>query len=289
MKIAKDLKDFKQEINLVSLTDAQKLLLEQCKVSDEHQKLLQDWLTGVEGSHQTSSLDFLQLLSDLFQTAEKHLEAKRSKLSRGMKLSPGLVSPSEAAPEILALEETIKNSWQTSISLWRAVDQVISYPQQYGVTLSRKHVEYAIITKNLTVVEMLKWAKPEYFDVGENASNTVRQVNWFICGIFGALLGAIGGLLGGLKEGFSLQPSWKKLLFPFYSLLGMLIGGASSAVKAARLGYRSGRFFLTCKLALQTAYMSPFHAPMGSKKQQAVEFKIEQTLFEVSKNQAEMK
>ena len=73
---------------------------------------------------------------------------------------------------------------------------------------------------------------------------------------------------------------------PIYGILGLLIGGSSSAVRGARLGYRTGHFFLSCKLAFLSAYMSPFNAPMGSKKQQAVDLKIDEALFELAKKQS---
>lgn len=265
------------------LLPSQVALLEKCRVHDEQQQLLQHWLKKNEGENEKSSLDFLQLLGDLLLVAENHLAIKRFELAEKQKNTGYMLSPSETPIEILALEDTIKTSWQTASSLWLAMDILIQSPEEYGISLTSKHVDYAFQTQNGPVIELIRRVRPDFFNVSEPWS-PLREFNWALCGICGAIFGLIGGLLGGIRFGLK-QPGFKKLLFPFYALGGLFMGWATSAVMGADLGYRTGRFFLSIKLAFLAAFISPFHAPKGSRPRQILELKIEEMLFNTVQNE----
>lgn len=272
----------KMEINSVSLTEAQRELLEKNKVPKEIRRLLANWLDNKEGSENNQkkpSLDFLLLLSDLLIVAEKHLEIKRLELNSRVGGTTGFIAPSESPPEILSLEETIKEAWHTATALWRVADEIIRDPEPYGIHITREHARYLIATKNLTVLEMIRTSYLDYFDWPEHIM--IRQLAWLFSGVGGALCGLIGGLLGGLKAGFQ-EHGISKIIFPLDALMATFIGWANGAVMGARLGYRTGSIYQGCRLAFLGAYLNPFRAPKGSKQRQAVELKIEETVFNMS-------
>lgn len=262
----------------MALSQAQKKILVDCKVPEAYQTLIASWLN--DSPNKKTNQDFLLILADLLQTAEKHLEIKRKQLSSRLNTTQGMISPGDTPPQITASEENIKLSWSKAIALWQAVDAVIRTPDLYGIELSRKHARYALLTRNLPVIEMIAWAKPEFF-TKKKPSLIARQLAWFFGGILSALLGLVGGFFGGIREGLQ-QKGFKKILFPIQAIAGLVIGWSSGAVIGARVGYRTGSLPLACKLGYLSSYKNPFHDPKGFKNSQAVDLLIEEILFDRS-------
>lgn len=268
------LTNLKEENHSVSLTESQKKLLEKYKIPEEYIRLISSWI-------ENSKQDFLMVLSDLLQIAETSLSLRRQALAKNADMRRGILTPDQTPGKINFIELKIKELWEIATSLWRCVDEIMRNPKHYDIVLNRTHAEYALKTKNLPVVEMFLWARPEYFDVGEKAK-VIRIQCWVIGGLIGAVLGLMGGCLGGIKESLCKPQFYYKLLLPFYALFGIIIGWSSGAVLGATLGYRTGQLGLSLKLAFEACYINPFHEPKGSKKRQEMDLKIEETLFKVS-------
>lgn len=263
-----------QEYPAVSLTEAQRKLLQKYNVTEEYINLIEKWLNDKSSKRVQ---DFFLVLADLLLAMETNLSIKRQALAKKLDYQRGILTPDETPPDVIEAENKIKFVWMIATALWRCVDEIMRNPRAYGIEFQPDHVKYVLKTRNFPVLEMFLWARPDFFDVGQ-ANSLLRQIYWLLGGLFGSLLGCIGGFLGGIKAAFEL-PHVYKLIFPIYALFGLLIGGSSGAVLGAGLGYRTGRLSLALKLAFIAQFINPFHEPKGSKRRQEMDLIIEESLF----------
>lgn len=265
----------------MALSKAQIRILNEYKVPEALQLALTKALNDQGDPLDNEELDFLQLLSDHLQMAEKQLNEKRRELAKELKKRKG--SYAETPREIAVLEESIKEYWSAATALWRTVDQVINHPDiDYRVTLTRKHAEYAIQRKNLPVLELIQWAKLEYFTLPP-VSPILKYSAMIIGAIGGAVLGLLGGFMGGIKFGYRQYQGFAKGLSLLYGLWGIFTGWAVGGVMGARLGFRTGNPMLACWFGAQAAFLNPLNAPRGTENRYAVELKLLETVYSVSK------
>lgn len=223
--------------------------------------------------------DFLQLLSNNLQNAENTLQIKRTELSAELNKIKGY---QDKPRQIEALEEAIREYWATATALWRAADQVINQPEPgYKLVLSKKHAQYAIEQKNLPILMLIKWAKPEWFTLS-TISPIQRRVSAVLGAMGGALLGLFAGFAGGFRLGFTRQVGLTKLIAISFAVLGIFTGWANGGIMGARMGYQTGNPWTSSKFGAWSAYTNPLNEPSGTQNRHAIELKMEALLFKGS-------
>ncbi len=271
------------EQNPVALSRAQKQILDKFNVSRD----LQDWIAqefNEQGEPKAPGApDFLMVIADHLQAAETYLESQRIKLSRIQNPKQDAhTSPEEWQTILSAYEEVVKEAWERATGYWRIIDIVISKPDAYGIKLKRQHVDYAFQKKNLALVEMLKWSKPEYFFI-PNPPFIVKV--W--SGIWAFLGGIFSGMVGGIfwaKKHTSKQRNGllRFLLLVIHSFRGILTGMMMGAITSANLGYQFGKIGLAIKMGFHAAAYNPFVEPVGSKHRMFIDLRIEEALFHLA-------
>lgn len=263
------------------LSNEQYKLLDACRMEPELQEFLAMEL-GVNGEPKGESApDFLYILCNMLQIAEHRLHIMRNRLAKVTRIEglQGLIA--EPPPDIATIETEIKHCWTQAAALWRAADLVVRNGEVYGVHLSIQHVEYALSKGNLPVVEMIRYVKPEYFEI-EPKPSPIYYLVWIV----GAILGGFIGFISGCRGGYHLyQKTHKKensFMAFWYAIAGIFSGSAMGFMKGGQMGLRTGNLAAACRLASDAAYLNPFHDAIGSKYQQAVELRREEILFELS-------
>jgi len=272
----------------VALSKAQKQILDKFNILVE----LQNWV-ALQFNEEGKPLglgapDFLMVMADLLHAAEVYLESQRAKLTHLQ--NPGeevKASQEEWQVAITAQENVVKEAWLNATVFWRIMDQIITHPEEFGVSLQPNHIEYALQKKILPLIEMLKWTKPEFFSIP-----TPSMLNKLWAGLLGCLGGGLVGLWGGIRGGkrfaekrFAAKP--QAFLRPFlilgYSVIGLVTGFAMGASTGGREGFALGQVRSGIKLGYHAAYWNPFNNPIGSKNQQAFELRKLAVLFKLSK------
>lgn len=266
----------------MALSRIQKQVLDQFNVSQD----LQSWMAqefDAEGQPKgVGAPDFLMVLSDHLQAAEVYLDTQRRKLNRLQNpAQEKKVSPEEWQVMIASSEAGVKEAWLRATAFWQILDQVMMAPKEYGVILTRRHIEYAFQKKNLPLIEILRWAKPEYFEF---------SVPPFILKLPVGLLAMVGGIFSGFwgKMTRGKREAVKRFFFlrPFlllgYLVEAFLMGTLRGAVTAGRFGFRTGRLLPAIRLGYYAAWYNPFNDPIGSKNQQVVELKTLESYFQLS-------
>lgn len=271
-----------QELGTVGLSRTQKQILDKFNVSRD----LQDWLAQEFNEHGeprfAEAPDFLMAISDHLQAAETYLNSQRIKLNQIQNLDQNTKTSQEEWQSLLnAYEEVVKEAWLRATGYWRIADEIISKPEEYGVKLQRKHIDYAFQKKNLPLVEMLKWTKPEFFFI---PTPPLIQRVW--AGFWAALGGVFSGMWGGwvwAKRITSRRKFWMRpFLFIVYSVRGILTGMMVGCIKAARLSYQIAKIKPGIQIGYFSAVYNPFVESMGSKQKQSIDIKIEEILFRLS-------
>jgi len=225
--------------------------------------------------------DFLMVLTDQFQKTESHLLELRKKLGL---VSIGKLPKSKFLGEEITqetVEEVIKQEWVLATALWRTTDQVVAQAKNYGITLSRHHVQFALDKKNLAVVEMIKFAKPEFFKVKKPLF--IKAYLTSFIGILAGVSGFYGGLIGGARQGFESNIGITAYISAFfYALLGIVRGWAMATVSGARFGLQTGNIKVAIKLGYASALINPFHDAPGSKYQQEEQLVVEEVIFKLA-------
>lgn len=266
----------------MSLSRTQKALLDKCEVPEDLQEYMGRQLDMDGLPLELNAPDFLMILIDHLKASESLLSAKRYEL---MHIESGQLpfpNPDVAQAAIDHVEQRIKTEWLFSSSLWRAVDKVASHAADYGVSLQPLHVQYAIDRKILSALEILRYAKPEFFNL-----KSLPQFRYFICFCFGLVVGAVFGPVAGfmgairecMQEKQGLEFAWSIVVYPLW---GILTGCAMGGLTGARIGRETGDLGTTWQLAVRAAYLNPFHEPPGTKNQQEAEFVIQETLFHLA-------
>lgn len=263
----------------MALSSKQKQILDKFNVPRD----LQDWMSQEFNEHgepiTPDAPDFLMAISDHLQAAETHLESQRIKLNQAQNPSrEAHAGPEEWQILLTSYEEAVKDAWLRATGYWRIIDELLSKPDNYGVKLKRQHIDYAFQKKNLPLVEMLKWNKPEYF--------FVPKPFWIVrywSGLWAGLGGIFSGIWGGLswaKKDSSKQKSFlRPLVFLMLALPGIVIGSMMGAITSASLGYRTGKIMKSIKIGYYAAAFNPFLKTPASKSKQALDLKIEETFF----------
>lgn len=264
------------------LSRVQKELLDKCQVPSDLQFFMGQQLDDNGLPVEPLAPDFLMILTDHLKASESLLAAKRSELQRIDNGQINFPTPEKAKVAIDRLEEKIKIEWLFASTLWKATDQVVSHAFEFGVSLRPLHVEYALDKKILSVVEIIRFAKPEFFNLP--SFSTLRYLMVCGCGmIFGAFLGIPAGFMGAIKqcrqEKQGIGFAWAIIGYPLW---GLLTGGAMGAVTGARIGLQTGYVITSFQLAISSAYLNPFHQAPGTKNQQAAEFVIQDNLFQLA-------
>jgi len=296
----------------MALTPAQKQLLAKYKLSLHTQEHIEKSLNETGRPIDINHPDFLIVVGNLVHDLEKKLDEKRRLLKDAQLIEERSLQPQSLAQiassgireteniahlqEVVLLrakaymnkiEEELKNYWDEGAALWAITDAIIRSPAIYEVALTAHHVKQFLGKENLAVVEMIKWAHPEFFDI------KVAFLQKFLSGglafILGTLLGFFGGLKGGAELGYervnvtptpnfftTLKALSASLLF---GVMGCLTGAATGATTALEVGYRTGNPIVGARLGLFASITNPFHAPPGLKNNQLVKLKIEETLF----------
>jgi hypothetical protein len=264
---------------LMPLSKAQKEIFDKYQVPEDLQESISKEL-GQDGlPKNTTSRDFLQLLSDKLQEAENLLYTKRKELAFEQQKIKGY---NDKPKQLLSLEETIKEQWATATSLWRTADQVVNQSEaEFKVMVSQKHAEYAILRKNLPILELIRWAKPALFTLPASYP-ALRRVAWALGGIGGALLGLIAGPLGGIRLGLR-QNRFGKIAVFGYGMLGIFTGWAIGGVMGARLGLQTGKPLLACSFGAEAAFLNPLNQPRGTQNRHAIELRMEEILYNLAK------
>lgn len=263
----------------MALSKAQSALLEKCKVPLELQQSLANSLNDQGAPKENSSVDFLIHLCDELQVAEEILREQRLELS--LALGPSQNPLSEESNNAELLEETIKITWSTATALWRAADQVITHPDTFNITLQPKYAEHALLKKNLSVVGLIKWARPDFF-TPPPPSIGVRYLAGFFGAMGGGMLGLVAGALGGIQQGYQKLTGFKIIGLILYIPWGILSGSAMGFMTGATFGFRTGNSIEAWKLGAFAAYTNPFYDRRGTKNYQAVQLQIEETLFNLA-------
>ncbi len=268
----------------MSLSAAQTQLLENNNIPMELKKFFADELGNNGIPKEKDSPDFLMLLIEQLQKVDSRLQKQRTKLSLAKvgQLSPAL--PEEDI-SVDALEEVVKQEWIVATALWRITDQVVTNPVEFGIILKPEHVQYAFDKKNLAAVEMIKYVKPEFFEL--NTVSLFRACVTAGVGIIsGAILGLYGGLVGGAICGYQKRiGGFVAIIFSFlYGILGLIRGCAKGILKGGRIGFQTGHIPIAIQLGYQAAFLNPFNAESGTKYQQEEELKTQETLFKLAQN-----
>lgn len=266
----------------MSLSDIQKTLLDNCQVPEDLQDYMGQQL-DVDGlPTELNAPDFLMILINHLKASESLLAARRTELQRAEKGYIDFSSPDMAQAAIDRLEQKIKTEWLFASTLWKAVDSVVSKPSDYGVSLQPLHVQYAIDKKILSVVEIIRFKKPEFFNL--KPVSFFKYVWAFLVGmLLGAILGIPAGIMGAIRkcrqEKQGIDFAWTIIVYPVWAIL---TGCAMGALTGARIGRTTGYVITSLRLAVQAAYLNPFHQAPGTKNQQAVEFVIQENLFQLA-------
>lgn len=222
--------------------------------------------------------DFLMLLTDQLQKTESNLQEGRRKL---ILVSIGKLPKSKIPGEEISqetIEDMIKQEWTSATALWRTTDQVVAQAKNYAVTLSRNHVKFALEKKNLSVLEMIRFAKPEFFKFKEPSFLMALFAGYI--GILTGISGVYGGFVGGAKQALQNKINREAYLYAgLYALWGIFRGFAKAIVTGARMGLRTGSPIIAVKLGYAASYINPFNDVPGSKYQQEEQLFIEETLF----------
>jgi hypothetical protein len=263
------------------LSKAQQELLNKYQIPEDLQAAIAKEL-GEDGLSKPNRRDFLQLISDKLQEAENLLYIKRQELASELKKVKGY-DESEKPRQIIRLEEGIKEYWATATALWRTADHIVNRSEEgFKTPLSLKHAEYAIKKQNLPVLELIRWARPDWFTRPVHFPFW-RRISWGIGGIGGAILGLGGGFLGGFRYGMRRHIGLAKLTAISYAFMGIFIGWAVGGVMGARLGFLTGNPLLACGFGAKAAFLNPLNEPRGTLNRHAVELEMEQTLFNLAK------
>lgn len=226
--------------------------------------------------------DFLLLVSDKLHETEDLLYNKRQELAFELKKIKSY-NLDERPRQIIALEDIIKDLWTTATALWRVADQIVNQPEEgFKVVISAKQVEYVLKTKNLPVLELIRWAKPEIFYF-HPPFTALRWATWVLGGLGGAVLGLFGGFFGGIKYGLERFRGIGKLSAAGYCIAGLIFGWAVGGVMGARMGFDSGNPLLACIFGMKAAFLNPLNQPKGTLNRHAVELMKEEILFSLAK------
>lgn len=269
------------------LSHAQKELLDKCQVPEDLQFFMGGQLDLQGLPVEPNAPDFLMILTDHLKGSESLLAAKRTELQHIDSGQIAFATPEKAEAAINRVEEQIKTEWLFASTLWKATDQVVSHAREYGVSLRPLHVQYALDKKILSVVEIIRFAKPEYFSLP-----SFFRVRYWIVFILGMILGAIAGIPAGFlgairqqrQENIGINFSWKMIVYPLW---GLLTGCAMGAITGARIGLQTGYLWTSVQLGTEAAYLNPFHQAPGTKNQQAAEFVIQEHLFQLASRLSE--
>lgn len=267
----------------MALSKAHKQILDQFHIPQE----LQTWIAqefDEQGNPKgVGAPDFLIVLSDLLQAAEVYLDSQRIKLNRLQKpvRDNQVIGPEEWQVLLATQEEVVKEAWLRASDFWRVLDQVMAAPKEYGVTITRRHIEYAFQKKNLPLIEMLKWTKPEYFNT---SSPTVIKKCW--AGLVGCIGGFFSGLMGRIMGGNRQLAKRSLFMRPFliirYIIEAFFIGTMQGTVLGGSFGFQTGHPWLAIRLGYYAGWFNPFNDPIGSKNKQAVELKTQEAFFLLS-------
>lgn len=264
------------------LSSVQKQILNNCGIESELQSYVSEELNENGAQKNNSSPDFLHILCNLLKISEDRLLFLRRQLGKSLDVEGQQAILAEPPPAIITLEEEIKIYWMRSMHLWKAADLVVSSPELFNVKLSSKHVHYALTKNNLAVVEMLKWAKPQYFRIPHSyGQKLIAAISGGFIGIF---LGFGAGFLGGLNQ-VPQQPLIKKIIFSIiYPLAGMISGSAMGLIEGSRSGFTTGNITLATELSTLASLINPFHEPAGARRYQEVQLKKEKMLFDFARH-----
>ncbi len=266
----------------MALSRAQKQILDKFNVPRD----LQDWLAQefneLGEPRAPEAPDFLMAMSDHLQAAETYLDSQRVKLNRIQNLNQEThASPEEWQVLLADYEEVVKEAWLRTTGYWRIIDELISKPDDYGIKLSRQHIDYALQKNNLPLVEMLKWTKPEYFFIPK-PNFIISCWSGFWAGLGGTFSGMMGGLVWAIRHTRK-QKSWlRPVLLIIQGLRGLLTGSMMGAITAASIGYQIGNITLAIKLGYYAAAYNPFSEPINSRHKQKLDLKIQETLFHLA-------
>ncbi len=272
----------------VALSKAQIELLEYCKIPEELQRFLGQELGPHGMPKDRAAPDFFYILCNLLKIYEVRLENLRYRLGSKINIDGKQPIIAEPSPEITLLEDEIKTAWTRASSLWNATDKLVRNPEVFGVALELSHVEYALEKGNLPVVEMIRFARPDFFEIMPTTYQTKLACAIF-GGIGGGLLGIPGGMMGGAKQKEQLSNRIRPFAMVFYAIVGMFSGCAMGGITGGWMGYQTGNLSAALKLAFDAACLNPFHEPVGSKYQRAVQLRREQLLFKLAKDYANLK
>lgn len=270
------------EFGDLSLSGTQKELLDKCRVPEDLQDYVGQQLNDDGLPVEFQAPDFLTILTDHLKASESLLETKRSELQHIESGQLNFPDQASAKVAIERLEQKIKVEWLFCTSLWRAVEKVVANASEYGVSLQPLHVQYAIDKKILSVVEIIRFAKPEFFQL---KSFSIERYEIVCCAamFIGALLGPWVGFLGAIRQcGRGNRGIMYGLMVLPYGLLGMITGCAMAATTGAKVGRQTGYLGTSLQLAVQSTYINPFHQAPGTKNQQNAELHIQEQLFHLA-------
>lgn len=265
------------------LSKSQAELLEYCHLPEELQRFLGQELGEHGLQKSTISPDFLHILCNLLQIYETRLENLRYKFAKTVNIDGQQPIVAIPPPQVSMLEEEVKTAWTRAAALWKATDLVVGHPDLFGVTLKPAHVEYALDKHNLPVVEMIRWARPDFFEL-KPIPKAIRYLSGFIGALGGAFIGLWGGAKGGAIQADRLP--MLKFLRPIvvvcYGFAGLISGSAMGSMMGSSLGFQTGNVSLAFQFAYLASNLNPFHDPIGSKYQRAVQLCREKILFKLA-------
>lgn len=265
----------------MALSKPQIELLEYCHIPLEVQRYVALEL-GEEGiPKNAASPDFLKILCNLLQIYEVRLESLRYKLGKSINIDGKQPIIAEPPLPLASLEDEVKIAWTRAAALWKATDLVVSNPAMFSVILTPEHVEFSLDKKNLPVVEMIRYAKPEFFAI-KPVSKFMKVCIAFLGVVMGSICGLIAGVKGGIKQVDRLPNFMRAVSLFFYAIGGLFSGSAMGAIAGGSMGLQTGNLPAALKLAYDAAYLNPFHDPIGSKYQRAVQLQREQILFKLA-------
>lgn len=264
----------------MTLSRAQKHVFDKYNVPRD----LQDWVArefNDEGKPLIpGSPDFLMVISDHLQAAETYLESQRGKLNKIQNPKQvAKVSPEEWQTLLTEYEGSVKDAWLRASGYWRIIDEIIEKPETYGVRLTRQHIDYAFQKKNLPLVEMLKWTRPEFFFI-PNPPFIIKLWSGLWAGILGLFSGLWGGFVWAKKKSDRQKSSLQRFIsWILYGFSGFFTGMMMGAITSARIAYKIGKIIPAVKLGYYAASYNPFVEQKGSRHKQAVNLKVEELLF----------
>src|SRR5438045_9040346 len=123
------------EFAAMSLSPKQKELLDKCQVPEDLEEYMGQQLDETGLPLELHAPDFLIILTDHLKASESLLSAKRLELQQIESGHLNFPTPEAAKAAIDQLEQKIKIEWLFASTLWKAVDQVASNAEEYGVSL----------------------------------------------------------------------------------------------------------------------------------------------------------